>query len=232
MHVNLPTNTFRVFRHLSLDNSCHRCGAPHESILHTLRDCGMANKIWELLNFHQVQDFFSSDLKSWLKNNILHSRGTIFVVICWIIWKERNVEIFNDLKWEDRYVLSQISFLNDLIHKAFGTISREHCSREVKLNAPPEGFCKINVDGSSLGNPDRSSCSGLIRNIHGQWLSGLSAFYGVTTKLNAELLAIYHVLDTAWKVGHCAVICEYNSQMALDLISKRCSVFSSLCASY
>lgn len=41
---------------------------------------------------------------------------------------------------------------------------------------------------------------------------------GITTNLNAELLAISYGLDLAWNVGYKFVMSESNSQTALDLV--------------
>lgn len=53
----LLTNLFRHRRHLTNDASCHRCGALEESILHTIRDCPYAARIWLKLQFYFNSDF-------------------------------------------------------------------------------------------------------------------------------------------------------------------------------
>lgn len=108
----------------------------------------------------------------------------------------------------------------ELIFKAFGTSRKEQKAGEVRWIAPVEGFYKVNVDGGSLGNPGKPGFGGLIRNWHGKLLGGFSVFCGITTNLNAELLAIFHGLDSAWKADYRAVVCESGSQMAFDLILK------------
>jgi hypothetical protein len=50
MHGSLPTNSFRVSRHLTSNTSCHICGGVVESDLHTLRDFPIAMSIWK--NFY------------------------------------------------------------------------------------------------------------------------------------------------------------------------------------
>lgn len=45
MRESLPTNAFRFSCHVSLDPSCHRCGAAQETILHTSRDCRFSTRI-------------------------------------------------------------------------------------------------------------------------------------------------------------------------------------------
>ncbi|KHN48299.1 hypothetical protein glysoja_007968 [Glycine soja] len=52
----------------------------------------------------------------------------------------------------------------------------------------------------------------------GQWLEGFAGYCGFTTKLNAELLAIYNGLRIAKERGFVSIICESDSKVALDLI--------------
>lgn len=51
LHESLPTNMFRVYRHLSLDVNCCRCGLFQKDILHLLRDFQKAKSIWSYLNW-------------------------------------------------------------------------------------------------------------------------------------------------------------------------------------
>ena len=51
----------------------------------------------------------------------------------------------------------------------------------------PEGYIKINVDGSSFGNPDNASFRGLLRNDMGIWIQGFSGSCGRACNLLAEL---------------------------------------------
>lgn len=88
--------------------------------------------------------------------------------------------------------------------------------REVKSIPPAENYIKLNVDGSSYGNPGRSGFGGIIRNSLGEWVSGFSGFCGISTNLTAELLAIYHSLDIAWKTSYKFVISKSDSLSAIS----------------
>jgi len=90
--------------------------------------------------------------------------------------------------------------------------------RQVKWIPLLNNIIKVNVDGSSLSNPGRSSFGGLIRNNNGDWLLGFSGFCGITSCLAAELYAIFHGLRIAYDAGHMNIILESDSRMALDSI--------------
>lgn len=76
----------------------------------------------------------------------------------------------------------------------------------------------MNVDGSSFGNPGNAGFGGLIRNNFGEWITGFSGSCGISTSMNAELLAIADGLKLAWYEGFRDVICESDSKTAVTLV--------------
>ncbi|KAI4300031.1 hypothetical protein L6164_033450 [Bauhinia variegata] len=56
------------------------------------------------------------------------------------------------------------------------------------MGTPPNrGFYKLNIDGSSLGNPGRGSIGGVIRDVAGTWVTGFMEFIGLASNILAEL---------------------------------------------
>ena len=218
MHGNLPTNAFRVGRHLTSDSSCKRCGASIESLLHTFRDCPLSLAIWDALLFNKDTNFNSQDFNWWFKHYALAPNGNIFVIACWVLWKARNHKVFNGNDWVNWVCLSHIYSLHSdvVVHLSNDAIQRP--IRQVKWIPPLNNIIKVNVDGSSLSNPGRSGFGGLIRNNNGDWLLGFSGFCDITSCLAAELYAIFHGLRIAYDAGHKNIILESDSMMALDLI--------------
>lgn len=220
-HGSLPTNAHRVARHVSNDSSCQRCGAPQETLLHALRECPKAQGVWSSYNFTQQQNFHSDDYKLWLRHHASSDDGALFFIICWFIWRSRNEEVFSDVVWDAWKMNSQIQLMLTITVKAYGNQTQHKEPPMVAWLPPHENYVKLNVDGSSLGNPGSSGYGGLIRSTTGEWIMGFSGFCGITTNLNAELLAIAYGLHIAWGKGYKEVICESDSQMSLDLIAKR-----------
>ena len=56
--------------------------------------------------------------------------------------------------------------------------------------SPPLGWFKLNIDGSSLGNPGLARGGGVIRNHLREWVGGYSRAIGFTTSIQAELRAL------------------------------------------
>lgn len=225
MHGSLPTNQFRAEHHLTMDSSCQKCGEAHATLLHTLRDCNKNRRIWDLLGFYQHPNFESDDFSDWIYQFSNDARGTLFVLTCWIIWRARNAVVFTDREWEDWQILSNIHSLQDSILKAFGTMVCTKKDQEVIWTPPMENVIKINVDGSSFGNPGGSGFGVLLRNMNGDWIVGFSGFCGLSNNMNAGLLAIAQGLSIAWNAGHREVICETDSKIALIFITDGVSKF-------
>lgn len=215
-HGSLPTNC--VTRHVSNDASCQRCGAIQETILHALRDCSKARVVWNSFNFTQLQQFDCDDLHGWIKIHAMGAHGILFLVVCWFIWQARNEEVFSDMTWRAWRIQSQIQNLIVSIDKSFGGQAQVKEPRFVTWTPPIDNYVKLNVDGSSLRNPGPSGYGGVIRNKNG--LIGFSGYCGITTNLNAKLLAIAQGLHLAWGNGYKEVICESDSQMSLTLINE------------
>ncbi|MCI11085.1 ribonuclease H protein [Trifolium medium] len=102
--------------------------------------------------------------------------------------------------------------------------NKHHVIRQVRWHPPPEGFIKMNVDESSIGNPGNAGFRGLLRNDRGNWIHGFSGSCGRASNLLTELSAIWSGLQLAWDLGYRSIVLESDSQAALDLISIMTSI--------
>lgn len=84
---------------------CSLCAMQPKTIMHTLRNCVFTTTIWKSVILSQLQSqFFSLSFHDWLSWN-LHDKGylnkadldwqTLFVIVCWFIWKSRNEVVFS-----------------------------------------------------------------------------------------------------------------------------------------
>lgn len=135
-HGNLPTNSLRVSRHMSSTAVCPICGAGNETLMHALRGCSRASRVWDCLDLHLQALFQSSDQKIWLKLNSTSSYGVIFLAACWAIWKARNEEVFSGKKWHGWYCVNFIHCQVSLISQSFGSKTVQSSNRLVSWNPP------------------------------------------------------------------------------------------------
>ncbi|KAF2289542.1 hypothetical protein GH714_037023 [Hevea brasiliensis] len=90
---------------------------------------------------------------------------------------------------------------------------------------PPEGWVKLNVDGSCLSNPGDASAGCLLRDASSNWLLGFSFNIGETSVLAAELIGISFGLQLAWLNGFRRVIVESDCLKAVKLINNEKDIF-------
>ena len=67
----------------------------------------------------------------------------------------------------------------------------------IKWVIPHLGWFKLNMDGSSLGNPGLAGSGGVIRNHVGDWVGGFSQAIGITISVQTELRALKDGLNLA-----------------------------------
>ena len=113
----------------------------------------------------------------------------------------------------------RISF--DVAAMGLGVHLREQVLQFVKWEWPPPRCIKINVDGSSCGNPGDAGFGGLLRGADGHWIMGFHGFIGVANSLLPELMAIRMGLCLAWDHGYRRVLCESDSLEAIRCVNSK-----------
>lgn len=100
------------------------CVGTVESTLHVFRDCPLAGQVWiPLLNSSFLKEFYEVDLDSWIHLNLSGNFkapfgvewNAIFLVACYLIWKWRNKEVFDDNfqrpNWLSKVVLDRAKII-------------------------------------------------------------------------------------------------------------------------
>lgn len=77
-----------------------------------------------------------------------------------------------------------------------------------RWSKPPDGFVKLNVDGSFREGEQRIGGGGVVRNCHGKWEAAFSSMEPGENAFMAELLAICDGLHMTWNAGFRRVIVE------------------------
>ncbi|CAI9782084.1 unnamed protein product [Fraxinus pennsylvanica] len=85
---------------------------------------------------------------------------------------------------------------------------------------------KINVDGSSLGNPDQAGGGEVIRNEKGMVLAAFATNFGIESNNEAELRATIEGLKLCQHIGAFHVDLECDSKIVVDWMLKlKCTVW-------
>ena len=132
-----------------------------------LRDCPFAVAFWRKIGVpFDLKPTFSLDILKWLETNcvcnlLIKVKGcpwkTVFTFAVWSLWKHRNKVAFENTtlnpKLYDSCLKQAIKYVY-YVGKSFRTIHVRYS--HVKWNRPMEGWCKLNSNGASLGNPGKA----------------------------------------------------------------------------
>lgn len=198
-HNSIPTMDTLHHRGIVPTATCKVCSGENETLMHCLRDCPGAKRIWDRLDFGGNSFFQEHDVLIWLKQGATGPNDKMFIACVWWVWKARNSMCFSNEVTPFHRLLLSILNLAATFKACFSNDKKDIAETRLIswLQQDREGVI-INVDGSSLGNPGPAGFGGLARNPDGVWLFGFSGNIGHAEVLKAELSAWY----SSWvKIG-------------------------------
>ncbi|CAA0811235.1 Polynucleotidyl transferase- ribonuclease H-like superfamily protein [Striga hermonthica] len=187
-----------------------------------------------LLPKSSSSDFFDTDQVTWVSSNLLYppaERGAnwlcIFGVTAWKLWKWRNEFIFQGTRRTGIEGVQEISTyvegLERLVanDRKLGGLGQLRMERWIRWEKPPEGWVKVNSDGSFSPQTGLGTAGGLIRDEHGSWKGGFTVKLGACSIMAAELWGLYRGLALAWDLGFRQVEAEVDNKSVVKFT--RCS---------
>ena len=84
---------------------------------------------------------------------------------------------------------------------------------------PQPLWTKLNTDGAALGSPGLAGGGGIIRDCHGEWISGFARSIGFTTSFAAEFWALRDGLRLCLSLGINAVEVEVDASFVVSLMA-------------
>lgn len=106
----------------------------------------------------------------------------------------------------------------NLLVKYFIKHNMYHPTKTTMWNAQKRSNMILNVDDSSLSNPDVSDFGGSIRNVNGAWIHVYADTIGYSKILHAELMTIYHDLCMTWEFVIKDMICSSDSNSIMVIL--------------
>ncbi|OMP13349.1 hypothetical protein COLO4_01847, partial [Corchorus olitorius] len=172
-------NENRFIRTLIASPICSICDSHSESVLHTLRDCKYAAAVWDI--FMIDSKFANStqlDLKTWFKFNLVDCRSikfgdwqwpSLFVNICWQIWKWRNGIIFSN---HDIPLANKLDIISKIMKEWHELQVKKPTTRDktmtyIAWEKPKQNWVKLNTDGSWDQKGNIAAAGGLFRDSRG-----------------------------------------------------------------
>ncbi|XP_042980144.1 uncharacterized protein LOC122310314 [Carya illinoinensis] len=99
-------------------------------------------------------------------------------------------------------------------------------TKTIKWMRPQKGWYKLNVDGSSMGNPGTSGAGGVIRDFGGNFVSGFTLSTGNRTNNFAEFMGLLQGIRCVRFLGLDKIEIEMDSKLVIDwFLKKRCGLW-------
>ena len=199
-----------------------------ESALHALRDCGWAKAVWMQLGVGSTNHgFWMTDLQEWLTWNGKMNRSLIpnhppwkmiYPFAIWNIWKSKNNVIFNKKNPNPRLAADITAQTWEFMYCVCSNRGlTRYIVKEVRWEKPPEGWSKLNTDGSVLGSTGLAGCGGIVRNNQGGWVAGFSRRIGVSNSFVAELWGLRDGLIVCCNLNITSIIVELDAKAIVDI---------------
>ncbi|RYR72069.1 hypothetical protein Ahy_A02g006258 [Arachis hypogaea] len=226
IHNAILTNVERSRRHLTTDNACPRCRQHEESILHLLRDCSYARRVWQrLIPANGIHSFFNTSLHDWLILNLTANSywSCLFGVAISSLWFFRNKLVFKGEIVDAASGSYQIQartkeFLKVATSNLKPKNNQDTSGSIIRWVRPNGEYIKLNVDGSWFAHRSNAACGGVFRDSAGRYLIGFAGNLGNCSIMHAELWAIVHGLTIAITHGYQNLMVESDSVAAINFI--------------
>ena len=176
------------------------------------------------------QDFWRSEPQDWFASNgslgsrTMHGKSQwsmLFSFAIWMLWKSRNQVVFTG-KAQNPYLLIEIE---NHVTEFMYCVSSPRCSvpRVVvacRWEKPPEGWMKLNSDGCAAGSSGLAGCGGVVRDSHGNWVTGFSRHIGIINSFVAEQWGLRDGLLLCSNLNIPALIVELDAKSIVDIFCR------------
>ena len=230
MHNSISVRESLARRGMSVDTDCPLCNIAVESVAHAFRDCHIVKAVCYQLGVCQSNsNFFTQDLRNWLKSNATAKsneshRGLhwniLFPFAIWLIWKHRNQVVFKNRG-------ANPALANMIIMQAtkfFHCVSDQRNNRrlvikQVRWERPGEGWLKLNTNGAANAMMNSAGAGGVVRGDKGNWVVGFSRRNGNTNSFAAEAWGLRDGLLLCNQMNLNDIIIELDLKALVDAIN-------------
>ncbi|XP_042483247.1 uncharacterized protein LOC122063611 [Macadamia integrifolia] len=249
MHKKLPTDDVVSAKGIPLASKCCLCDEQAESFNHLFMGCKFFVAVWKMfldcfgMSWPNIEDL-PLLVRWWIRKCkilVLKEPWSMgLVIVADNVWTEKNSRRYGSRFLSPFYVYdkikrvyqdSKISISDRLPHisdimccRRLGLIINPKCPPEpleIFWCKPPSGWTKLNVDGSSMGNPGRAGIGGVIRNDLGAMIGSFKNFIGIQSNYVAEFQALIVCLLMAKKLRVSSLWIESDSAAVVAVVQAR-----------
>ncbi|KAK9281906.1 hypothetical protein L1049_004814 [Liquidambar formosana] len=147
----LPTREGLARRKVVEDPLCPLCGQAEESIVHCLRDCPFAKRVWQVSGLDwQGSGSWLLDFRGWWNALHQHADKEVFaqmLMTLWAIWNGRNKWVFEGIREEPCVLAGKAGILwQDFMEAVAKQETPSRSGLLVRWRPSRAGVFKINVD--------------------------------------------------------------------------------------
>ncbi|KAG2722809.1 hypothetical protein I3760_02G143800 [Carya illinoinensis] len=204
---------------------CNCCSQGHtEDLNHVLCSGDIAKKIWRLaainLGVHMgTFQTWKEQINFWFRRAGKSSQlrivfGILPSIISWTLWEWRCKARFEAKEDTIESICinnKDMAILNRLDIHTLPT--RPKKVQVVRWFRPKQGWVKLNIDSSSLGNPGSAGAGGVIRDEDGKLLGAFSVFLGQGSNNYAEMRSLLEGIRRCHHLGFYRIEIESDSQL-------------------
>ena len=221
---SLPTKENLVRRTVIECPTCDRCKHVPESALHALWSCRELDVVWESdeqWQYRRSQTFVDfKELLSWLIIN--HGDLKLFCTTAWLIWTQRNRLRLNKASVSTHQIAALASELTaEFAQFITPTLPPPVTAvySQTRWRPPQFGSVKINCDGATFKEQNRSGVGVVIRDENGLVLASLSKqFPQLYTALEVEAMVAATALSFAVQLGFHSGTLESDSLLLVSAL--------------
>ncbi|XP_074287942.1 uncharacterized protein LOC141613105 [Silene latifolia] len=211
---------------------CSFCHSNFESSLHIMRDCWVAQQVWEGIGWGSEGEFEGGRVRDWVEARWRELGGReqgIFMVVCWAIWEHRNKVVFDGVGISPACIIRRV---HDVLHEIEGggvggvlnggvQGPSETAQREDRWVAAPRGSVKVNVD-TGVKEGEGVGVGVVCRDEDGEVMWGMArAWKEEWEPCVAEAVAVLKGLQEAKHRGHEKVIIESDCAQVIETLNRR-----------
>ncbi|XP_058099677.1 uncharacterized protein LOC131244026 [Magnolia sinica] len=244
LHNAIPVEKTIQSKGVSLASKCgcyrddSEQGLAEESVSHLFLNGQQASSVWD---FFGVQARISimqattveARIRQWRRacadsRGMLVSKLLTLTFILWELWKSRNGTFYDEKAITIQSVIAKVSWWLNTTRTV--DIKRRYVQLHppqqsvVLWQKPPVGWVKVNVDGSSRGNPGFAGGGGICRNDKGEFIFGFAFGYSVILNIGAVVCAAHDGLLLCLEKGFSKIVVESDSDLVIKVFNKGANI--------
>ncbi|XP_057993039.1 uncharacterized protein LOC131174026 [Hevea brasiliensis] len=222
--ISFPDRSILHRRGIPINPSCPICAAEEETIEHTLFWCNHARATWfvsantykpNLVGFGSFSLWWSAILNEFCEDQL----GLCFRAISyWIIWKERNLAVFDHI---DPNPIATANRISKSFFEAKGdpiTSSLHDFAVSSVCSPPPVGTLKLNSDVAWRDTASYAAIAVVLRNHERKLLDRHVCLTQASSPLAGAAKALLQAIQFAQSIGAFSIILEMDCSSLFETV--------------